>query len=85
MAPHLSTMVTGIITGSSDDAHEIWADIEKQLSTGSKGDHMIAANEVCKVLWGDRGVTRLMATPATEAARPARVTIWSRTVKRKAS
>ena len=85
MATHPSTMVTGIITGTSDDAHEIWADIEKQLSAGSKGDHMIAANEVCKMLWGDRGVTRLMATPATEAARPARVTIWSRSANRKTS
>ena len=84
MAAGLNTKMSGIITGSSDDAIEIWRDIQKQLGAECNIEHLRAANAVSHALWDDRGAIRWLARHAMEATRPVRITIWSKVRKNKA-
>lgn len=83
MAAALNTSVSGIITGSSDDAMELWRDIQRLLGADCNIEHMRAANSSSKALYDDRGAVRWLARHALEATRPARITIWARARRQK--
>jgi hypothetical protein len=68
MSATLGAKSSDYATQIFDPLDELVVNREADAPTGCYGTN---------ILWGDRGVTRLLSSPSTAASRAASVTIWS--------